>query len=255
MRASKNKQVEASGLATQPDPLSSGEALHCCTALFQQNVVPLWLLHLPMLSKAARPLPYFPMYWCRRGQGPWSRETLDCTPVRLLEAPQVAGVGGVAADRLGAGTSWTQLWRKVCRQGAEDPECFAKGCAASSCVAGHLWLFDGTKQRYDFEHCYIAPLCKMHNGRQFGYPQGFSLKADVTVMRIVPHENYSEYRHIHASPDRPPIQPPLPSICSKLPKPTTIRLAEDPLPLFILQPLFCCLLGWSQSVCASAACR
>jgi hypothetical protein len=154
---------------------------------------------------------------------------------------------GLQAGRSGSGPHMLSQWLPVTRLcGPVD---------LWACGPVDLWFYDAAKQRYDFEHCYIAPLCSWHNGMRFAYLESMHLKAGVMVMRTVPHANYSEYQHICASPNRPPMKPPLPRIRSKLPRPTVIRLAWGPLPLLLLQPPSFCLLGWSQSVCASAACQ
>lgn len=128
--------------------------------------------------------------WCRTEVKSWTHKHTDlgCEVYPLRRTSQVTGVRGTTSDK----SNWKKTFEAVCGASA-SLLCFAKGCPLFSRVGGHLWLYDAAEQRYDFEHCYIAPLCKRHNAREFDYPHPFLLKRDVTVMRIVPHTCYLDY--------------------------------------------------------------
>jgi hypothetical protein len=76
-----------------------------------------------------------------------------------------------------------------------DEQCCEAGCTQKDrLVGGHVWKFDAHRHRFDKRYCYIVPLCKSHNGREFDYPKpGFKLKRGTPVVRIVPHACYGDY--------------------------------------------------------------
>lgn len=132
---------------------------------------------------------------CRRGKGPWGYNSaeLQHAPVRVEGEARVAGVNGSSDDR--PSKSWLHLYGRVCQQDAGLAVCCAAGCPAAAGVGGHLWVFDAEQCCYDKRHCYIAPVCSRHNGRHFDYPKlGFQLKRGTWLMRIVPHECYTDYQ-------------------------------------------------------------
>ncbi len=109
--------------------------------------------------------------------------------VKMIASHTVAGVNNSSIDN---DFTWKREWEKCTK-------CTAKVCAAYNCgqkdyeqlVGGHVWVRGDRSQK----HCYIIPICKYHNGREFDWDSRgdkfwFDTKKDTAFMQITSHECY-----------------------------------------------------------------
>lgn len=127
---------------------------------------------------------------CTHAHRTCGTDDIMAAAVYVNNASTVANINGSTPDSKG----WLKKMAAKCR--CEILYCVANLCKEIAHHGGHVWL-QGRDGGFNMQHCYIVPLCGKHNNSQnvhYSYPNSYTLKREIWMMRIVPHACYTDYQ-------------------------------------------------------------